>query len=356
MGKLLPYALSGLLNPRLVKRGCYGEFEKMPVERPSALPMIDYVRVTFPDTMSPEEVQDQFEWDDAWVERPFGIKGYRHSRVAHGITIAWEGSRGVHVNIPGKACRWLDGNSAWDWRYQFERWARMGANFTRLDVCFDDREGRLDLDVISKQVANGFCASRARGWQPIGSGKIGEGTDALARTVSVGSASSDTFLLFYDKAKEQGVPGPWIRCEIRWFRDRADAAVGKFVMGGAAKFAELLAGHIAFHEEGHQVRKVDRPICAWWQLFLGFCARDLLRVEKVKGDIEDVMRWIRRQVGPFLGVAKAYLECRGSSLDALAREQESRWTWRHEYLAFEAREDPQEKINRGIDGWLNYAV
>lgn len=85
------------------------------------------------------------------------------------------------------------------------------------------------------------------------------------------SKTTDTAVCVYDKAKEQGVPGPWLRVEFRTKdRDLCQAIMEEIVTG--RPIGELTAGllrkYLRFVSPGIKA-KYNRPTAVWWDELLG---------------------------------------------------------------------------------------
>ena len=105
-------------------------------------------------------------------------------------------------------------------------WRRKG-HFGRIDVAMDDRSGVIDIERIYASVVAGNCVSHFRKSRLIAGLDLGSGVET-GKTICMGSRQSDTYLRIYDKAaeqraKEKPVEGTWVRWEMEWKDERADA-------------------------------------------------------------------------------------------------------------------------------------
>ena len=126
-----------------------------------------------------------------------------------------------------------------DWTYQkfhdVATWVfEKHGHFGRIDVALDDGNGVIDVDPIYESVKAGNCVSHFRQSRLISGLDVGSGLDT-GQTLCMGSRQSDTYLRIYDKAaeqraKEKVVEGTWIRWEMEWKSERADA-VGMALSG-----------------------------------------------------------------------------------------------------------------------------
>lgn len=141
----------------------------------------------------------------AWVEDS-GMFGYEYG-ASHesGVRVLWSSDlrMGIHVIFPGRALSGRDAISIIQ-----KAWA-VGAQFTRIDVCFDDvSDGVTSVAEYAKRYAAGDFEGRARSYREITSSGGGH-------TLYIGSRQSEKMMRIYDKGAEQGIAsGFWVRHEI----------------------------------------------------------------------------------------------------------------------------------------------
>ena len=198
--------------------------------------VLGWFRFTVPDS-SAEEIIARVGGE--WIKDKKGFLGYRQGWLSRGNTgglgrigtgASWA-PREVHVDLSQEL---ISG-----WTYQqfqavatwvFEKKGHLG----RIDVALDDRNGVIDVDRIYASVKAGNCVSHFRQSRLISGLDVGSGLDT-GQTLCMGSRQSDTYLRIYDKAaeqraKEKVVEGTWIRWEMEWKSERADA-VGMALSG-----------------------------------------------------------------------------------------------------------------------------
>ena len=174
-----------------------------------------------------------------WIKDKKGFLGYRQGWLSRGHagglgrigTAASWAPREVHVDLSQELIS--------DWTYQkfhdVATWVfEKHGHFGRIDVALDDRNGVIDVDRIYAAVKAGHCVSHFRQSRLISGLDLGSGLDT-GKTLCMGSRQSDTYLRIYDKAaeqraKEKPVEGTWIRWEMEWKAERADA-VGMALSG-----------------------------------------------------------------------------------------------------------------------------
>lgn len=154
--------------------------------------------------------------------------------------------------------------------------------FTRLDFAVDVFA---DVDVMSVKRAwdAGELVTSAQGCEDVG--KSGAGGADLGRTVYLGARSSDGFVRFYDKAKREGVAGPWVRVEGEFKGDLAQAVARSMLVQGI-----IPAGKAALR------LLVECPTLPWLTAALagdeGAYIQPMVRKETNR------QRWYREQIIP----------------------------------------------------------
>lgn len=143
----------------------------------------------------------------------------------------------------------------------------LGGSLTRLDLALDYRG---PVNVLQKM----FNSSRPESWRDLiksplrFKAPLPVGWDNS--TIYYGHLSKGTCICAYDKAREQGVSGPWTRIEFRTRdRDLCKALQADIVAG--REVGEITAGmlmkYLTFLTPGPQ-SKYNRPVAAWWSQLL----------------------------------------------------------------------------------------
>lgn len=211
--------------------------------------------------------------------------------------VLWHPDRsemGVHVVLPASALERLPG----DWRGFVQALLWVGAKFTRCDLALDQHETALDVvraAVAARQVVSRF--RKALHMQNM----WGEG-----ETVYLGAPSSDTKVRIYDKRAEslergEEVPeGVWVRCEVEFHRERADAVLrGVYDGEDPAGFVRAVLDFRDLTEDGRSNRCT---VFDWWERWLGGVQKAIFNLPKRAGDLDSLRRWVRRQVAPTLAL------------------------------------------------------
>lgn len=268
--------------------------------------LIDWVEWTEHET-SVDDVCSALASD--WTEGDRGAMGYLRSKVAQGITVFYRGraGMGVHVRVPGAACRALEASGVVaDWELFLTRMLVRGRSLTRLDVALDDRSGSVTVDRCYRELKAGHVVDRFR------RRSAPEYLDGLgnteSRTLYFGSLKSDLVVRFYDKAKETKTPGPWTRVELETRNDHAAALAGLLTMvdRGERSLAvgSLLLGYVDFKEPGRDRNRSRWATAAWWSDFIGGCVKSRLALSPTPlPTAAEVIGNAVRQYGPSLAVA-----------------------------------------------------
>lgn len=250
-----------------------------------------------------------------WVEIATGRNGYDHAAKVGGfIWVLWRPDRcdmGVHVDIPASGIAELGVRAELIMRDL----RSLGASASRIDIAGDDFTGVLDLDKVIDHARQKTFVTRARQDAEGGRWTISENEHG-GRTVYFGKRSSDTFLRIYDKRIEQldkhkpVEHDHWVRGELELKAERAAAAF-EYICLHPDDWQEAACGwirsHLDFKEVGESEQKTRWPVCDWWLAFLDQAAKSCLYVVKAQKTIDDVRRWVDRQVSPSLFVLKKAL-------------------------------------------------
>jgi phage replication initiation protein len=177
-------------------------------------------------------------------------------------------------------------------------------------VAADDYRGLLDLERIRTKILLGELTCRSHAiveWVAL---------RGIGHTFYFGARDSETFMRIYDKAaeqKSQGVEvmfcGTWIRVEAELKHERADLAA-RYICAHPDTWAIEAAGwflnYLCFKDPVIGDLNPSRwPTSLWWSVFLDRAVKARLIREKVTRTVEDVKRWVERQVAPSLYVLAA---------------------------------------------------
>ncbi len=215
---------------------------------------------------------------DEWIEGDRGAMGYRRSRLSEGTNVFYDGraGMGVHVRMPGKACRALEAaGRVTEWEPFLGMLLERGRSITRLDVALDDRTGSLSVDRCYREMKAGHLVRNLR------LASASEYVNALgeteSRTLYFGSPKSDLRVRIYDKALEAKAPGPWTRVEMQ-ARDEHAIALAELVAVApgnerSAVFGQLLLHYLDFKDRGRDGNRSRWVTAPWWSEFALGCLK-----------------------------------------------------------------------------------
>jgi hypothetical protein len=300
-----------------------------------------------------------------WIKDKKGFLGYRQGWLSRGHagglgrigTAASWAPREVHVDLSQELIS--------DWTYQkfhdVAMWVfEKKGHFGRIDVALDDRNGVIDVDRIYAAVKAGHCVSHFRQSRLIAGLDLGSGSDT-GKTLCMGSRQSDTYLRIYDKAaeqraKEKPVEGTWIRWEMEWKAERADA-VGMALSGlDQDQFQKYIVGVFRSALDFRDCTRADdpkdryyAPLLDWWKVLTEGMQRARLEIAKSVKKIEEVKRWAEKSLSPMLGLLCAHPEAGERWLVSTIVEGVERWRSKH--LALLASGQEARRLRRKMRSW-----
>jgi hypothetical protein len=289
-----------------------------------------------------------------WIADEKGFRGYALGWIcrghAGGLGRIGTGSKRapqeVHVDLSQELIS--------DWSYEHFQsvaaWvlAKQG-HFGRIDVAMDDRSGVIDIDRIYASVVAGNCVSHFRKSQIIAGLDMGSGID-IGKTICMGSRQSDTYLRIYDKAaeqraKERPVEGTWVRWEMEWKDERAQAVGLALSVLDHERFQKYLVGVFRTAVDFRDCTRADdpkdryhAPLLAWWKVLTDGMQRARLEIAKAVKKIEDVKQWAEKSLSPMLGLLCAHPEAGERWLVKTIVDGVERWRSKHFALLGNAQE------------------
>ena len=243
-----------------------------------------------------------------------GLNFYSKSLVYSDIRILYDGiygeSMGICVNMSGRGCAAYAENTGESILSLLARISNNpDINITRIDIACDDKAddgdiGSLDLARIWQYANDGRYRTRLLSRNNQESFKAGQDG---AKAVYFGSPSSLYRIRIYDKAKQLGEDGHWVRFEITLKADYAMQAVKILVdsishddndntnLGQAV--SGIIDDKFAFIELDDS--NISRCSSAtWWAEFLGeIQAVKLTSRQKFKHGIDEHREWLRDSCG-----------------------------------------------------------
>jgi DNA relaxase NicK len=190
----------------------------------------------------------------------FYTYSFVHSETKTRVNMSELSSQGMVMVMSGQALARVPSSMA-----VLGRLIEHGWKITRMDVAWDLRN--------DETPSSELIAEQLKATQSGTSRSIAAYTSAMSYTgFTVGSRKSDFYMRVYDKAKEQGLEGNWLRCEIEikgdaahpyalshWNRGSVDA-VHKMLnmLGGTATYITDVMATSLIDESPFEAVKIDR--------------------------------------------------------------------------------------------------
>lgn len=184
-------------------------------------------------------------------------------------------------------------------------------NVSRLDIASDDKEGILKFDTLINHSKARKYISRARSviW-----------IDGAEQAIYFGSKTSKVRLRIYNKARERGVEGHWIRAEFQ-FRDRnADSFllnlkrerhIGKTYNGVLSNFLRFTTTSPAECNGNYDKLRITK----WWQKFIHNADKiKNIYVGGMEYNYDTLEHYIMKQVAPSL---RTFIMANGGNIEPL---------------------------------------
>lgn len=191
--------------------------------------------------------------------------------------------KGVAVSMSGKGCRYYENlRKGFAWATFFKRLINLSQlgyklSVSRFDQAVDDKEGFLDLDLITAESRSFQFVSTSRKHSPI---EQFNGTQLCSRGYTYGSRGCRTFIRIYDKALEQKQEGHWVRFEIETKFEQAMRLINAMVEAGE-NYGAFFGGYImsVLRFVDFDSSNITRcTVKGWWQKFCGTVKRYSLRI------------------------------------------------------------------------------
>lgn len=244
-----------------------------------------------------------------------GQYGYKKSYNNNGISIMYDGSEsmGVHLQLSGKGCRYLENHSeGFDWFDFFKKIDSFEEyNISRIDIALDDFNRLLDINFLRKKIKKGECRSRFELSRNMETVRLSNG-ESLGTTLYFGQPTSRLQIRFYEKSHEMTNKGfyhgfdHWNRYELQLRKQRALNMFGLLLESDQKKFADTVKGilsyYITFTNRNEQKNKSRWPVYKKWEKFIGEVEKIKLTKSEAEKDIFDAVDWIFKQVSPTLAM------------------------------------------------------
>jgi len=182
----------------------------------------------------------------------------------------------------------------------------LGVHVSRLDVAYDDMDGRLTYENVYDSVRRRDCATHFKTFMQYGDKELGYGDSwtlyAGVRPAGKGGrrANSETVLRIYNKGAESKSrrDGSWVRVETQFTGDRAQAVFDAWAEAdfSARVACEVLRSVVDFKEHGETDTNKSRwDMAAWWCDFLSDVVTRRVTVRVKRKTVRDVANWLLKQ-------------------------------------------------------------
>lgn len=270
--------------------------------------------------------------EESFMKVPGGKNGYKNQKLWNegNIFILYNDDpetdrMGIHIIMSGTGCRFYE---------QKKNLREMMANvmgiqehykFTRIDIAIDDRSGELiNFKKIAKAEEEETISSLWYKTTYLREKRIADGV-VLGRTLYFGSKKSKIFMRVYDKHLEQQKKQQhnkredstplkehvdWTRMEIV-FREQRAQLLSRYLLE-TDDIGLLLKGtlrnYIRFLQKprkSRDMRKRKWKTAPWYDKLLGDVEKLKLTVKPAEKSIEDMKRWINKQISPTIAAVMA---------------------------------------------------
>lgn len=226
-----------------------------------------------------------------------GMYGYANRKYSEGISVHYERDDGTcWLEMSGKGCRAWEQfkGEAFEWIDFFHYVLAIPElkNITRLDVAYDDFDGLLDIEVMTRDFLARNYVSKLKWWKCELSC---EGT-----TLYHGSPKSDVRIRIYDKGREQGVDYQWTRIEFQLRDDRARCFMTQLLLSGslADTLLGVLLNYLRYVMPSSDTNRSRAPLMPYWQKLCGEVAKvSIFEKLGVDYDLSDLRQFVIDQAG-----------------------------------------------------------
>jgi DNA relaxase NicK len=263
-----------------------------------------------------------------WI-RTKGLNGYHESYLGPmGIRVLFtEGREDIHVQLPG---RWHGVIGSAGQREILEWLHARAASFTRIDLQLTDERRVASPDDVWNALNERQTVTRVKRWERIERGGDGRGT-----SVYVGSKASLQRLIVYDKAAETDDVVPGVRWELRVHKEAADSLAVQLLASDnwGDVWAGRLINFVDFRENPDEPNSAGRSRMEWFAQLVQGAERMRAYAPHAVRTLEDVQRWLRKQVAPSLATVVSAAGGDIAPLLELASEGAHRMTAIHRAMA-----------------------
>lgn len=276
--------------------------------------VVDWLQVTFKNELTQLKIFNLLGLEKSDFSEINGLYGYKEGLTYNGIFIFYSGSleMGVHLQITGFGCRFLEQFDNFDWVDFFYRISNFREyNITRLDIALDDFTGIFSIKDIIKKVKNGELVSKFKKAVRIETIDIGTG-DSAGNTVYFGKPSSRLQIRMYEKNHERKNKGVdhdfnvWNRTELQLRKERAEKMFNIILDNKEEDFSNHIKGvlhnYLRFTNKRKDKNKSRWPTWHKWKKFIGEVEKIKLTISEPEKDLIDSYIHMEKQYSATLAM------------------------------------------------------
>ena len=241
-----------------------------------------------------------------------GLYGYKSCMQYQNIRVLYDGPElmGIHVQISGKGCRYLESLDNFDWNRFLGHLVFLGVKFTRIDVAIDQKQ-YFDCDRIQRYLKSDRVCTRFRKYGETTTSYIGS-SELCGKTIYFGSRKSEIFLRFYDKGLESDGQIEGTRLEIVLRDDKANEFVFQYLnkenFYNLSYLTKKVVNYYLRFIKCDATRKERCSITNWWSDFINTVEKLSLGKGKEVITLDRICKWFEKQVSTSL---KLIIETKG---------------------------------------------
>ena len=278
--------------------------------------LVDWLEFTcFQDCeeLGSEERKKLEEWGfnlENFEQLETGLMGYRKRLWKDYTQILYAGNTGMktHIILSAKGVRAYEVNNKAE--NLINMLTHEDLSFTRIDLALDIKDNSIEFKQLLAYLNNNHIVTRFKKYKYIVEKEINEdGQQVLGESIYFGSRSSNIFIRIYDKAKQMQVEGNWIRIEIVYKDDHANA-LALYIAQGEKNLGELfsqtLNNYIRFVEKSNDSNKRRWKTAVFWERILEDSSRLKLSFKGAEVDPKKTADWFKTKVAPSLAFLNLY--------------------------------------------------
>ncbi len=229
---------------------------------------------------------------------------------------------GIQLDMSGNGCRAFESYGHSDWIKLLSDICALGkgAQFTRIDLSYDDRDGILPMQRIMCDTEDEYWTGAPSKWMTYRSGD--QRNKLKGKTAYIGSKSSQVYLRIYDKAAEREFSEDdnvhWIRVELVLRHDRSNAAVQEILQRNDV--GEVLCGvlknYCCFREPSNDSNKSRWPVAEYWEKLLNGVQR--IRLFSAPGEAYNFKKTEEFMIAQWGQAIQTFYEIHKSMIDLLS--------------------------------------